>query len=225
MSVVGCRLLVSVDKQKDQTYFLWTLTQRELSRTLFPIGHLTKPAVRKLAKKFGLPTAEKKDSQGLCFVGKVDLPDFLSHFLKPKRGDVLDENGKKIGWHNGAFFLTIGQRHGFTISEKTPADAPYYIVAKDIKKNAITVSQKTKRLSLKAKPFGSVILRDVNWIASKAPDFKKIYFARFRYRQPLEAIRFNLEVRFQNPQTAIASGQSLVIYSKTGECLGGGIIV
>ncbi|TSC67188.1 MAG: tRNA-specific 2-thiouridylase [Parcubacteria group bacterium Gr01-1014_73] len=228
------------DTNKDQTYFLWTLTQRELSRTLFPIGHLIKPEVRKLAKKFGLPTVEKKDSQGLCFVGKVDLPDFLSHFLKPKRGKVLLENGKVIGWHTGAFFLTIGQRHGFTITKKTPADAPYYIVAKDIKKNTITVSQKTERPNLS----GSVILCDVNWISndlgaglpsgSPAPKFPLL--ARFRYRQPLQAVslerlnlksvkRFNLKVIFQNPQSAIAPGQSLVIYSKKGECLGGGIIV
>ena len=260
------KLLKSKDKEKDQTYFLWTLTQRELSRTLFPVGYLTKPEVRKLAKKFGLPTAEKKDSQGLCFVGKVDLPDFLSHFLKPKKGKVLlasnevegYEKGKEIGWHNGAFFLTIGQRHGFTITKKTPADAPYYIIAKDIKKNTISVSHTLNpEMSFSGKLFADqplphlakslpsttfrgvldkVVLRDVNWLAGKAPDFTKTYFARFRYRQPLQKIRlkrlnfesskrFNLEVLFLNPQFAIASGQSLVIYSKTGECLGGGIVV
>jgi len=242
------KLKISKDLNKDQTYFLWTLTQHELSRTLFPIGHLIKPAVRKLAKKFGLPTAEKKDSQGLCFVGKVDLPDFLSHFLKPKKGKVLlasnevegNGNEKEIGWHDGAFFLTISQRHGFTITQKTPADEPYYIVAKDVKKNTITVSQGTKRLNLKAKPFCPVLLRDVNWISGALPDFKKIYLARFRYRQPLQEIKIKscssqtttslwqsdcLQIEFQNPQGAIAPGQSLVIYTKTGECLGGGIIV
>ena len=265
LSASSFQLLTSKDKNKDQTYFLWTLTQRELSQTLFPVGGMTKPEVRNLAKKFGLPTADKKDSQGLCFVGKVDLPDFLSHFMKPKKGKVLlapdevegNEKGKIIGWHNGAFFLTIGQRHGFTITKKTPNDLPYYIVAKDIKKNTISVSQNlkrlSKRLSLKAKPFGVfrkrlnlksverfnlVILKDVNWLAGKAPDFTKTYFARFRYRQPLQEIhfknkrlnlksveRFNLEIQFQKPQIAIAPGQSLVIYTKLGECLGGGIIV
>lgn len=234
------RLKISKDLNKDQTYFLWTLTQQELSRTLFPVGHLTKTEVRKLAKKFGLPTADKKDSQGLCFVGKVDLPDFLSHFLKPKRGDVLDENGKKIGWHNGAFFLTIGQRHGFTITKKTPNDLPYYIIAKDIKKNTIVVSQrsdlKSKSLNPKSVQRFNLCLHNVNWIAGRAPDPKKTYFARFRYRQPLQKIvlkrlnlksqkRFNLEVLFEKPQVAIAPGQSLVIYTKAGECLGGGIIV
>jgi len=119
LKIKNYKLKTSKDLDKDQTYFLWTLTQRELSRTLFPVGGMTKPEVRKLAKKFGLPTAEKKDSQGLCFVGKVDLPDFLSHFLKPKRGDVINESGEKIGWHAGAFSLTIGQRHGFTIIKKT----------------------------------------------------------------------------------------------------------
>jgi len=252
--VTGYRLQVSRDFEKDQTYFLWTLTQRELSQTLFPVGRITKPEVRKLAKKFGLPTADKKDSQGLCFIGKVDLPDFLSHFLKPKRGDVINEDSKKIGWHNGAFFLTIGQRHGFTITKKTPNDLPYYIVAKDIKKNTISVSQKSsqrsdlksKRLNLKSvERFNLVILKDVNWISgnlgvglpSGSPTPKFSLLARFRYHQPLQEIhlkkkrlnlksaeRFNLEIRFEKPQTAIAPGQSLVIYTKTGECLGGGIV-
>ena len=245
--VIRYTLQVSRDSEKDQTYFLWTLTQRELSRTLFPIGHLTKPEVRKLAKKFGLPTAEKKDSQGLCFVGKVDLPDFLSHFLKPKRGKVLNEDGKEIGWHNGVFFLTNGQRHGFTITKKTPADAPYYIIAKDVKKNTITVSYTT---NLGVELPNEVVLRDVNWISgnlgaglpsgSPAPKFKFPLLARFRYRQPLQEIKIKScssqtatslwqsdcqQIKFQKSQTAIALGQSLVIYTKTGECLGGGIIV
>ncbi|MFA6273041.1 MAG: tRNA 2-thiouridine(34) synthase MnmA [Candidatus Paceibacterota bacterium] len=261
--IKNLKLKISKDKNKDQTYFLWTLTQRELSRTLFPVGGMIKSEVRKLAKKFGLPTAEKKDSQGLCFVGKVDLPDFLSHFLKPKRGDVLlapngvegGKGGTKIGWHKGVFFLTIGQRHGFTITKKTPNDLPYYIVAKDVRKNTITVSHKLfpqrSDLSLTSRSdlANSVVLRDVNWI-SPIFDFRgqtsnsrrgltsPNLFARFRYRQPLQEIhlknkrlnlksveRFNLEIRFQKPQPAIAPGQSLVIYSKTEECLGGGIIV
>ena len=261
LSASSFQLLASKDKNKDQTYFLWTLTQRELSRTIFPVGGMTKPEVRKLAKKFGLPTADKKDSQGLCFVGKVDLPDFLSHFMKPKRGDVLDENDKKIGWHDGAFFLTIGQRHGFTITKKTPNDSPYYIVAKDIKKNTISVSYTLNpEMSFSGKLFADqplphlakslpsttfrgvldkVVLRDVNWLVGKAPDFTKTYFARFRYRQPLQEIKIKscssrtatslwqsdcLQIKFQKPQTAIAPGQSLVIYTKLGECLGGGII-
>ena len=98
-----------------------------------------------MAKKFGLPTADKKDSQGLCFIGKIDIKDFLSHYIKPKKGEVLDTTGKKgkvIGSHNGAFFFTIGERHGFSIddSHKTPNDQPYYVISKDASKNTITVS-------------------------------------------------------------------------------------
>ena len=214
------------DKNKDQTYFLWTLTQRELSQTLFPIGHLTKPEVRKIAKKLGLPTAEKKDSQGLCFVGPVDVKEFLRQYIAPKRGNVLNIKGEIIGWHDGAELLTLGERRGFSINQKTPDGLPYYVVAKDIKKNTITVSQPP---NLGVQLPSERILSKVNWIAGAPPNFNKTYFARFRYRQPLVKIGIGykkspLIIQFSKPQTAIAPGQSLVIYTKTGECLGGGII-
>ena len=99
------------------------------------MGDIEKPEVRKLAEKFGLSTAIKKDSQGLCFIGKIDIKDFLKNYIKEKKGKVLDENGKIIGEHDGAFYLTVGQRHGFKITEKTPNDSPYYIINKDIKNN------------------------------------------------------------------------------------------
>ena len=110
------QLVAGSDKNKDQTYFLWTLTQKQLSKTLFPIGDLDKPKVRKLAEKYVLSTAVKKDSQGLCFIGKIDIKDFLRNYIKEKKGKVLDENGNKIGEHDGAFYLTVGQRHGFNIT-------------------------------------------------------------------------------------------------------------
>lgn len=136
----GHSLLTSTDSNKDQSYFLWTLKQEQLSRILFPIGHLTKPEVRSLARKFGLPNAEKKDSQGLCFIGKVDIKEFLSHYVKTEPGKVLDENGEVIGMHPGALFFTIGERHGFTVNKKTPHDQPLYVIDKDIEQNTIVVT-------------------------------------------------------------------------------------
>ncbi|MDP3726262.1 MAG: tRNA 2-thiouridine(34) synthase MnmA [bacterium] len=219
------KLLAGRDKNKDQSYFLWTLTQEQLRQTLFPVGNYTKPNVRELARKFGLPNAERKESQGLCFVGKFDFKEFLKHYIKEKRGEVLGEGGEAIGHHNGALFYTIGERHGFTITKKTPEDPPFYIVAKDIKKNTLTVSPRGKA------EFGltkEVVLKNVHWISGNAPDTKKTYQARARYRQPLQNVRYKIQdtrykIFFEKPQRAISSGQSLVLYN--GEkCLGGGII-
>ena len=134
------QLCKSPDSSKDQSYFLWTLNQEDLSHTLFPIGHLKKTEVRKLAKKYKIPVAEKKDSQGVCFLGPLDMKDFLKHYIKSEKGKVLDEKGKVIGIHDGAVFFTLGERHGFVITEKTQNDKPYYVVGKDIKKNIIIVS-------------------------------------------------------------------------------------
>ena len=138
------KLLKGVDVGKDQSYFLWTLGQEQLSKTFFPIGKYKKSQVRALAKKFNLPVAEKKDSQGLCFVGKLDMKDFLAHFIKEKEGIVLGESGEYIGSHRGAYFYTLGERHGFTITKKGVDDAPYYIVAKDLVNNTVTVAHRIK---------------------------------------------------------------------------------
>ncbi|HEY9584458.1 MAG TPA: tRNA 2-thiouridine(34) synthase MnmA [Candidatus Paceibacterota bacterium] len=242
-SVVGCRLLVGLDANKDQSYFLWTLTQKQLAKTLFPVGDMEKPEVRKLAKKFGLPTADKKDSQGLCFMGKVDIKDFLSHYIKPKSGDVLNEKGEKIGFHDGAVFLTIGERHGFTVTIKTPNDAPYFIMAKDVKKNYITVSHKENLFDISNKFPMEILIKNVNWISgsvstgltsgAKRGQTCPNLSARVRYRQQLQEVRIwnlefgikdkNIKIEFKEPQI-VAAGQSLVLY-KGEECLGGGIII
>jgi tRNA-specific 2-thiouridylase len=203
-------LLAGRDKNKDQSYFLWTLSQKQLTKTLFPVGDLEKPAVRKLAKKFGLETATKKDSQGLCFIGKVDMTDFLKHFIKSKPGIVLNEAGEKIGEHDGAVFYTIGQRHGLTLTENSPSDKPHYVISKDIKNNTITVSQKIVKENISAKEF---ILEKVNWTSDGLPDLNKIYQARIRYRGELSKCKIE----------ELESNKSIVIYD--GEvCLGGGII-
>jgi len=226
-------LLAGEDKNKDQSYFLWTLTQKQLSKVLFPVGDIEKSKVRKLADKYELSTAIKKDSQGLCFIGKIDIKDFLKNYIKEKKGNVLNENGKVIGKHDGAFYLTIGQRHGFTITEKTPEDLPYYITSKDINKNTITVSQKRDFASgTKGKIYnqeGKIVkLEKVNWTLGTEPDLSKKYSARIRYRQPVEECVIkksgkNFDLIFANSQKSITPGQSAVMYD--GEiCLGGGII-
>ncbi|MDO8572535.1 MAG: tRNA 2-thiouridine(34) synthase MnmA [bacterium] len=236
-STVGYTLLAGVDTEKDQSYFLWTLTQKELSKTLFPVGGYEKPEVRKLAKKFGLPTAEKKDSQGLCFMGKLDMKDFLKHFIKEKVGDVLDVKGVIIGEHKGAVFFTLGERHGFTITQKGTHDVPYYVVEKDIIKNTITVSHgPISGVDVSHEPFEiagggerkRVNISHINWIRGVSPKKGDRYTARVRYRQPLETCTIvhvdikNAEIIFANSQIA-SPGQSLVLYDGD-ECLGGGVV-
>ena len=217
------QLAMADDANKDQSYFLWTIKSAQIPHILFPVGNIEKPEVRKLAKKFDLPTAEKKDSQGLCFIGKIDVKEFLSHYIPQKKGDVLNEQGKVIGYHDGAFFYTIGERHGFIITKKTPTDEPYYVVSKDIKKNTITVSHKNKGGELLGAK-KQVKLENLNWINRKAPEPGKTLLARSRYRQGLEKIRIdNNIVTFLKPQSTISPGQSLVIYDGK-VCLGGGII-
>lgn len=218
------QLAISADKNKDQTYFLWNLRQEQLAHILFPVGGYEKGEVRKLAKKFGLPNAEKKDSQGLCFIGQIDFKKFLAGQIPPKMGDVLNEAGEVIGHHDGAIFLTIGERHGFTIEKKTPDQKPYFVVAKDIEKNTVTVSSEPNQTEVMTPTFD---IRETNWI-SEIPTIGQKYQARFRYRQPLQTGKFialkNGEATFcfDEPQLKPA-GQSLVIYD--GDvCLGGGTI-
>jgi len=221
------KLLAGVDTEKDQSYFLWTLTQKELSKTLFPVGGYKKPEVRKLAKKFGLPTAEKKDSQGLCFIGKLDMKDFLKHFIKERQGNVLDDRGNVVGKHDGAVFFTLGERHGFTITQKGVRDMPYYVVAKDMSKNTITVSH-TPLQTMNKEANKRIAISQINWTSGMSPKEGEQYRARVRYRQPLErcgiahADEKSTEIIFTKPQIA-SPGQSLVFYDGD-ECLGGGVI-
>jgi len=224
-------LLAGKDKNKDQSYFLWTLNQNDLRHILFPVGHLQKDTVRKLAKKFKLPNADRKDSQGLCFIGKVDVKDFLKHYIDSNPGDVLNENGTVIGNHPGSELFTIGERHGFAITEKTPNDSPYYVTKKDVAQNTITVSNKDSSEQTHSRKI--VQLKKVNWVSDSAPLIKgPARFplqARGRYRQVLvkcriiEATNSTATIEFEKPQDTLTPGQSLVIY-KGEECLGGGII-
>ena len=220
-------LLAGKDQNKDQSYFLYTLKEEQLKHVLFPVGDIEKPEVRKLAKRFKLPTALKKDSQGLCFIGKVDIQEFLSHYIQTKEGNVLDEKDVIIGTHPGALFFTIGERHGFTIAKKTPDDKPCYVTAKDIEKNTITVSAKDSNEILPG-AVKQVDISNLNWI-SGAPEVGKKLQARSRYRQQLQDIKISglngdsATIEFHKLQDTLTPGQSLVIYD--GEkCLGGGII-
>ena len=214
-------LLKGVDFSKDQSYFLWTLKQEQLKKILFPIGNLQKTEVRKLAKKFNLPVAEKKDSQGICFLGAVDLKEFLKHYIKSKKGKVLNEDGKEIGYHDGVVFHTLGERHGFTITQKSPTDKAYYVISKDIKKNILYVSQNPKQMlshgshsilnmadralvanTEESTTWDSVDLSDVNWI-SKIPEANKNYTAQIRYHGEFLPCKVKCQ------------GQSLIGLSKT----------
>jgi len=220
-------MFASVDETKDQSYFLWTLGQKELSKTLFPVGKFKKSAVRKLAEKFELPTATKKDSQGLCFVGKLEMKDFLSHFIKEKRGAVLNENGEKIGTHRGAWFYTLGERHGFTITKKETNDAPYYIVAKDVIKNTLAVAHAVSQKPLECAT-NEIILHDTNFCTEIKPNTNKKYSVCVRYHgepHDCEITQLSgkkLSLRLKKP-VVVALGQSAVIYDGL-LCVGGGVV-
>ncbi len=217
-------LLAGVDGAKDQSYFLWNTPQDRLKRTLFPIGNFEKSHVRELAAQAHLPTATKKDSQGLCFMGHVDMEQFLTEILGLQEpGTVIDEEGRAVGTHPGALFFTIGQRHGFEVHAHDPQTPPLYVVAKDIGGNTLTVAPKQHMPQT-----DEVELRDVNWINGE-PEIGTTYQARFRYRQPLFAVSLislgerRATVAFDEPQVGVPAGQSLVLYD--GEvCVGGGII-
>ncbi|MEK7569669.1 MAG: tRNA 2-thiouridine(34) synthase MnmA [Patescibacteria group bacterium] len=214
-------LLRGRDGAKDQSYFLWTLTQKQLSKILFPVGDLKKSEVRRLAKKLGLPVSEKKDSQGICFLGEVDLKKFLKHYIKEKKGKVVSDMGEVIGRHDGVFFHTLGERRGFTITKKSPKDRPYYIVGKNVKKNILVVSQRFPPDKGEAK--GVLELKNINWI-SGVPKENKKYTAQVRYHGEKVPCKISGRgVVFEKPVLA-AAGQSAVIYD--GDvCLGGGVII
>jgi tRNA-specific 2-thiouridylase len=218
------------DSQKDQSYFLWTLEQEQLKHTLFPVGNIPKSQVRKLAKKYNLPTATKKDSQGICFIGDIDMKDFLRHYLNEQPGDVINNKGQVIGSHNGSLFYTIGERHGFTIDKKFKgiADTPYYVIKKDREKNIIIVSQNPEDDTEVKTRFSLVDIVDNTNSLSQGMNLT----AQIRYRGELKDINI-LEINhqkntaiieFSEPDSTIAPGQSVVFYLDN-MCLGGGIIV
>lgn len=236
--ISNIQLYEAKDKNKDQSYFLWTLTEDQLKRCLFPIGDYVKPTVRKIAKRAGLPTAAKKDSQGICFLGKVTLADFLKNYIPAKEGAVVNTEGEKIGVHRGVQLYTIGQRHGLCIrSKKQEAGSkedrkPHYVADKNVETNTIVAVEGDAHPALCKK---EVELREVNLISKKLP---KIIYARVRYRQPVAKARIRnqesgIKLVFDTPQKYVAPGQSAVFYRARrtrrdgeGGCelLGGGVI-
>ena len=222
----GPKLLKGFDENKDQSYFLWAISPEKLSKTIFPVGLMKKEDVRAKASSLGLSTATKKDSQGICFLGKVDMKDFLSKYISPQKGDVLNEEGEIIGFHDGSFFYTIGQRHGFTVEKKEPESGPFYVIRKDVEKNTLTVSQ-----NIDKNASGEVTLHSVNWIPERPIGFseKKKFSCLTRYRQKEKECELSISkngevnVFFKEPVLNLTEGQSLVIYNGN-RCLGGGII-
>jgi tRNA-specific 2-thiouridylase len=217
-----------IDSEKDQTYFLWNVPRSVLDKTLFPIGHLEKKEVRKIAQKAGLLTANKKDSQGLCFIGHVNMKDFLRNYLETNPGDVLNESGEIIGKHDGSILYTIGERHGFEIFNKDTFEKPLYVVSKNLSENTITVSE--NKITNDGK---EINLEKVNLINSKIKPGDKIA-AKIRYRQEdqaceiakienIDSENIKIKINFDEQQEAITPGQSVVLY-KNDECVAGGII-
>lgn len=212
-------LKIAADLGKDQTYFLWAVPQEVLKHVLFPIGHLEKPEVRKLAEKFGLPNAGRKDSQGLCFLGPISVSDMLERELHPIQGRVVNEAGEAVGEHQGTALYTLGQRHGFVLTHTSPDTLPHYVIAKDIQANTITVSPNKFPQSAKST---EIELTDTNWIG-EVPSGPVL--ARYRYRQeliPAELDREENKVVLHKPHW-VPLGQSLVLYRQEC-CLGGGVI-
>lgn len=218
-------LMRSVDEFKDQTYFIYNIQTEQLPHVLFPVGGMKKVDVRKLAEKIKLPNKDKKESMGLCFVGKIRLKDFLEQKLKPKKGPIVDQGGKVLGEHDGLYNYTIGQRQGI----KVGASGPYYVVRKDLKKNTLYVTNDPHDKDLEIK---EIQLHSVNWINPSYKLKANSYKLTGRYRHQGDLVPLTIsavdkehyKVVFKSPQHAVASGQSLVLY-KGKECIGGGVIV
>ncbi|MCI5108460.1 MAG: tRNA 2-thiouridine(34) synthase MnmA [Candidatus Pacebacteria bacterium] len=201
------------DNEKDQSYFLWTISKEKLPKITFPLGEYQKKETRKLAKEFGLPTSEKKDSQGICFLEDISMEEFLKYYFPPKEGNVLDPEGNVIGTHEGSIYYTIGQRRGFTTSQNMQA----FVISKDMEKNTITVSEKRPERNS-----GDILLHKENWIT--VPEEGKEYTFQSRYRQKPTRCRISgNKLEILEKSDTPTSGQSIVVYAGD-ECLGGGII-
>ena len=221
------RLLRGVDAGKDQSYFLHQLGQAQLAATLFPVGHLPKPDVRRLAAEAGLPTARKKDSTGICFIGERDFRAFLGRYLPARPGELRDPRGQRLGEHAGCWYYTLGQREGLMLGgvRGRPA-APWYVVGKDVARNILYVDQGADSPWLLST---RVQTEAAHWIAGAPPAARFECTAKTRYRQTDAACEVRvdadggLSVAFASPQRAVTPGQSLVLY-RGEECLGGAVI-
>ena len=246
------RLLAGVDTNKDQSYFLCQLTQAQLEKAHFPIGELTKPEVRRLAEEIDLPTANKKDSQGLCFIGKVRLPDFLQQQLEPKTGDIIEidvararaavaektdasvpvhwnpDDGICVGQHNGAHFFTVGQRRGIQVGGKPE---PLFVLEKDVERNLLFVGQGENHPGLLRHAL-RIHADEAHWVRPDRElaigESTEALQVRIRYRQPLQAATItrhetHYAIAFARPQSGVAAGQFAAWYDGE-ECIGSGVI-
>lgn len=214
------RLLAGVDQSKDQSYFLWMLTREDLEHVLFPIGHLQKQDVRIIAEKAGLFTGEKKDSQGICFLGDVDMREFLGHYIEQKQGNVVTKDGRVVGVHEGVWFYTLGERHGFTITDSQLRQTPQYVVGKDIERNEIVVASSVAPDEVSHKR--TVTLREFNLINDIETNVHYLAQVRYHGKKYPASILENNTVVIEADDT-IPLGQSLVIY-KDDILVGGGVI-
>jgi len=217
------KLLTGLDKNKDQSYFLYRVTEEALRKTLLPIGELTKPEVREEARKLGLVTAEKKDSQGICFVGKIGIKEFLQNYVDAEPGDIIDKKtGKSIGQHDGAIYYTIGQRHGLHVG----GGLPYYVVGKDMAQNIVYVTTDLNDENLWK---SELTLTNPHWI-NEAPADGAALEVRTRYRAALVSADLThvngneISLTLAEPERALTAGQSAVLYDGD-RVVGGGIVV
>lgn len=218
-------LLRAKDMNKDQTYFLYALNQKQLSPVMFPIGDIEKPQLREIAQKAGLINWKKKDSTGICFIGERRFREFLSTFLPAGKGDILSLDGKKIGTHDGAMYYTLGQRHGLGIGgSNTGSGEPWFVVDKDVKNNIVYAAQGEHPLLYSSSSEAS----QLTFIHGEAPKKSFDCTAKFRYRQPDQQVHVEIDgdkmfITHKESQRAVTPGQSVVLYDNE-VCLGGGII-
>lgn len=221
------QLLKGLDPDKDQSYFLCRLNQKQLGLALFPVGGLQKSEVRKLAAENGLVTHDKKDSTGICFVGERPFRDFLSRYIPVNAGEIKTLEGKTVGEHQGIQFYTLGQRQGLGVGGvRGAADEPWYVVSKDIETNTLIVAQGHDHPMLFSRKLTAC---NMHWISEHPPAITYNCRAKTRYRQPDQACEIDslqadrLTISFKNPQRAVTPGQYIVFY-EGDVCLGGGVI-
>lgn len=220
-------LAKSHDLNKDQSYFLNQLSQSQLQSVLFPLAEIDKPEARRIAAELELSTATKKDSTGICFIGERNFKNFLKNYLPAMPGDIVDLEGNKVGRHDGLMYYTLGQRRGLNIGGRKGGNGErWFVVKKDLDKNLLIVSQGEEDELFSDGLYAS----EMNWIPC-LPDKKEFdCFAKFRYRQPDQAVKVtvlddkHIKVDFAEPQRAITPGQYAVLYDVDGLCLGGGVI-
>lgn len=221
------QMIRGLDDNKDQSYFLYTLSHEHIAKTLFPIGHLPKPEVREIAKKHGLLTHDKKDSTGICFIGERKFSDFLAQYLPAKPGPIYTVNGEEIGQHNGLMYHTLGQRKGLLIGgKKDHGDEPWYVVEKDVTNNTLIVAQGANHERMYSI---GLVATQLHFVSRVIPNTKMRMTVKTRYRQndidcefiPLQ--NNQAKIVFDSPQKAVTPGQSAVFYVDD-VCIGGGII-